>query len=498
MSRWSDNLRKFVIQAVDSVKPSSRYLDDKMDFNSYVDVLLLDHKDEKKSQYINGCVLAKNLADKRMPTLIRNPSILLLKGSLGFMRDFDGVGGSKDKEDIYTDITTVVQQEDLFVAILEEKIKMINPSVIITEKDISFKTLEVLRRNKIAAISNLSLPKMKYLARLTKTIIVPSANVLAKNFQLGKCQLFKVENPVARPKLQIASVQRPRSVSPAAAFSKQAGAAEIDHHKQLIFFEGCNPMLGSTIILSGPFREGGHSDQLPNFGRVSKDASDGVTGYVRMLKAELLLRKMLYIARNIILERELLMCLKVSPSAPLRTPTSPYLVTREIKNRSVLVLYKVIIRKGREGMYQKGEGKAANESIEGETPSGNASKQRRHGKKPGKLNGVFHPSSKQVDSDFSGIPQVITENMNSQMAGDQGQSDKQKIDENFIKNKYDSMCSLPSKTKFKFYNVSIENYVSGLKQLNPETAELIGESNKYQGHHYDQDETLGNFLVKLA
>jgi hypothetical protein len=85
------------------------------------------------------------------------------------------------------DINSVINQEDHYVQILEEKIKLISPNVIITEKDISFKILEVLRKNEIAAITNLNIDKMKKLARLTKTIIAPSANVLDKNFQMGRC-----------------------------------------------------------------------------------------------------------------------------------------------------------------------------------------------------------------------------------------------------------------------------------------------------------------------
>lgn len=83
---WGPYLHKFVIQAVDSVKPSSRYLKDSMDFNKFVEIQLLDHSDASKSQYVNGCVVMKNLADRRMPRRFENPSILLLKGSLGFMR----------------------------------------------------------------------------------------------------------------------------------------------------------------------------------------------------------------------------------------------------------------------------------------------------------------------------------------------------------------------------------------------------------------------------
>ena len=123
----------------------------------------------------------KNLADKRMPHMLKNPTVLLLKGSLGFMRDFDE-DEAPSRQEIYMDINSVINQEDHYVGILEEKIKMIRPSVIVTEKDISFKVLEVLRKNKIAAISNLNIEKMRKLARLTKTIIVPSANVIGKNF----------------------------------------------------------------------------------------------------------------------------------------------------------------------------------------------------------------------------------------------------------------------------------------------------------------------------
>jgi hypothetical protein len=56
---------------------------------------------------------------------------------------------------------------------------------------------------------------------------------------------------------------------------------------------------------------------------------------------------MLHISRNIILERELLIHLKINPPQHAKASTeSPFLVTHNIKNRSTLVLYKVMIRKG--------------------------------------------------------------------------------------------------------------------------------------------------------
>lgn len=82
-----------------------------------------------------------------MPNNIRDPKILLLKGSLGFMRELEEWQNNNEKDTIYTDITSVVNQEDLFLKILEDKILNIGPDVIITEKDISFKAIEMLRKN---------------------------------------------------------------------------------------------------------------------------------------------------------------------------------------------------------------------------------------------------------------------------------------------------------------------------------------------------------------
>lgn len=109
--KWEPYLQKFVVKAVDSVKPSCRYLKDSMDFNEYVDIQLIDFKDESMSQYVNGSVLLKNLAEKSMPKLIRNPKILLLWGSLGFMKNFEDLpGASKQSQQrhLYMDINSVI------------------------------------------------------------------------------------------------------------------------------------------------------------------------------------------------------------------------------------------------------------------------------------------------------------------------------------------------------------------------------------------------------
>lgn len=58
-----------------------------MNFNSYVKIKIINWLDNSKSDYINGVVMSNNLADKRMLTAIETPRILILKDSLGFVRD---------------------------------------------------------------------------------------------------------------------------------------------------------------------------------------------------------------------------------------------------------------------------------------------------------------------------------------------------------------------------------------------------------------------------
>jgi hypothetical protein len=58
-----------------------------MNFNAYVKIKIINHENESRSAYINGVVLSNNLADRHMPRKIINPTILILKDSLGFVKD---------------------------------------------------------------------------------------------------------------------------------------------------------------------------------------------------------------------------------------------------------------------------------------------------------------------------------------------------------------------------------------------------------------------------
>ncbi len=84
IDKWGSKLLEFVRTAVDSVKPSSRLLNDSMNFTSFIKIKIVNWKDNTRSAYVNGIVMSKNLADKRMiNNQIAFPLILLLKESVG-------------------------------------------------------------------------------------------------------------------------------------------------------------------------------------------------------------------------------------------------------------------------------------------------------------------------------------------------------------------------------------------------------------------------------
>ena len=77
--KWERMLTEFVMTAVEQVKPSSRLYGDSMDINECIKVKIIDWKDNSKSAYINGIVMSKSIASKRMQTTRVNPRILLLR-----------------------------------------------------------------------------------------------------------------------------------------------------------------------------------------------------------------------------------------------------------------------------------------------------------------------------------------------------------------------------------------------------------------------------------
>jgi hypothetical protein len=210
---------------------------------------------------------------------------------------------------------------------------------------------------------------------------------------------------------------------------------------------------------------------------------------------------MLYISRNIILERELLINLKISPATQEpagEMPESPFLVTRNIKNRSALVLYKVMVKKGLNTLKNEASkrAEAPNESAEA-TGDPHSKRKAKHHKKH-IFNNVFSQSNKQHEGQLSPGGEAEPKNADNLPAEllERANNERQnKIDEHFVKTKYDSMCGQPAKIKFQYYNINALNYDFRTPSGEMEAQEQLG---KFDCHHFEKDETLGSFLVRIA
>jgi len=199
-------------------------LHDSIDFRKFVKICTLQHKNQEKCEYVNGVIIYKNVADKRMASQIANPRILVINNSLGYVREEEG----------YTDLESIIKQEEPYVEILISKINLIKPDLIFVQNDVSRTALDKLRNCKMTVIANVKESAIRRIARYTQTIPCPSTNLIDKNFVTGTCGKFRVEKTVMRNK---------------------KNDQILTQESSLLYLEECSPYLGCTVLLSGPHIE---------------------------------------------------------------------------------------------------------------------------------------------------------------------------------------------------------------------------------------------------
>ena len=85
--KWGPILKDFVWRAITTVKPQSSSSNNSMDICKYVKIQLIEYRDTSKCKYVNGVVIKKSVAHKRMRREIENPRMIILSNSLGYMKD---------------------------------------------------------------------------------------------------------------------------------------------------------------------------------------------------------------------------------------------------------------------------------------------------------------------------------------------------------------------------------------------------------------------------
>ena len=162
-----------------------------------------------------------------MNTNIENPKILLLDCGLDYNRQPNGITN-------YEQLKTL---EPAYFNIIMKKIEMIQPNCILVNKNVSRKLQESLsEKTNISLIMNVKSASLKNIARCTKTYVLPSTDLIDKQTILGTCKKFRIEKIKRKQNKQCAPSQH----------------LFLSNEYNLMIFEGCDQILFSTIILSGP------------------------------------------------------------------------------------------------------------------------------------------------------------------------------------------------------------------------------------------------------
>lgn len=243
VKEWEDTLLKISLRiARDLTFTALPHRDGAdMDVRRYVKIKKIPGGSPHDSEYVDGAVITKNVAHKRMSRNIRNPRVMLVAFSLDFQR----------VEGKYVHFGQIVLQEKEYLGNLASRIAALRPHIVLVEKSISRLVLETLEKQKITVATMVKKRAIDFVSRMTQGDTFASMDMLALEPRLGHCSHLRVQT--------------------------------FDHpmipgrRKTYMRFEGCSRDLGCTIILRG-----GDSNELTRVKKVARF----VTFIVRNLKLE--------------------------------------------------------------------------------------------------------------------------------------------------------------------------------------------------------------------
>lgn len=215
IKEWEETLVKLAMQiARDLVLTTGRREMD-MDVRRFVKIKRVPGGAPRDSEYVDGAVITKNFAHKRMPRTFVNPRIICVT----FPFDYNRVEGQIIAFD------PLVAQEEEYMKNLVKRVEALRPHILLVERTVTRRALEYLHQANIAVARNVKVSAIQNVARMTQGDIISSMDRLAADPKLGQCGQFKIqtfEHPLIPGR-----------------------------RKTYMRFEGCNRDLGCTILLRG-------------------------------------------------------------------------------------------------------------------------------------------------------------------------------------------------------------------------------------------------------
>ena len=171
-----------------------------------------------ETEIVHGCVFTKNLIHRSMPSKIVNPKILLLKSQIEYQRSDDHR---------LTTLEPILNQEQHYLSSYVDKINLhFKPDILVVEKTVSRLAQDLIISNGPVFIYNVKEILMQRLAKCLCTSIMSSIDSrLPSNIRapLGHCEYFQIKE-----------------------FELLNGCK-----KRLMFFAGCPPEYGCTVLIRG-------------------------------------------------------------------------------------------------------------------------------------------------------------------------------------------------------------------------------------------------------
>ncbi|PPQ76863.1 hypothetical protein CVT24_008633 [Panaeolus cyanescens] len=186
-----------------------------MDVRRYVKIKKIPGGTPRDSEYVDGAVITKNVAHKKMSRLQQNPRVMLITFPLEFSR----------VEGQYLHFGQIVRQEKEYLGNLASRIAALRPHVVLVEKSVSRLALDALAQYNIAVARSVKSSAIRTIARMTQGDVFSSMDKLASEPHLGHCARYVIKT--------------------------------YDHplipgrRKTYMRFEGCNRDMGCTIVLRG-------------------------------------------------------------------------------------------------------------------------------------------------------------------------------------------------------------------------------------------------------
>ena len=150
---WFEILFNLITKAISKLSPSFRDLRDSLDINDYIKIKTINCRDQSQCRLIDGYVLTKNVASKKMQLPLENPKILLFDCALDFNKTVDPFK--------INDFNKFTEQEPIFVENLRKKIDALEANLICTLIIEIF--LNSAKKNNVDEFRQMIREKSKYL-----------------------------------------------------------------------------------------------------------------------------------------------------------------------------------------------------------------------------------------------------------------------------------------------------------------------------------------------